>query len=74
MANTMGLVQVKKGMVTRTELEAALKKSFQGDWEWSAKEIDNGRCVVNFPNSETLDMVLDFEEFTLKGSGLYFSG
>jgi hypothetical protein len=73
LANTMGLIQVKKGKVSKTELEAALKKSFQGDWEWSAKEIDSGRFVVNFPNAETLSRVLDFEEFTLKGSGLAIS-
>jgi hypothetical protein len=69
----MGLIQVKKGKVSKTELEAALKKSFQGDWEWSTKEIDSGRFVVNFPNAETLSRVLDFEEFTLKGSGLEIS-
>jgi hypothetical protein len=73
LANTMGLIQFKKGKVSKTELEAALKKSFQGDWEWSAKEIDSGRFVVNFPNTETLSRVLDFEEFTLKGSGLAIS-
>jgi hypothetical protein len=28
-ANTMGLIQVKKGVVNKTELEAALKNSFQ---------------------------------------------
>jgi hypothetical protein len=73
LANTMGLIQVKKGKVSKIVLEAAMKKSFQGDWEWSAKEIDSGRFVVNFPNAETLSRVLDFEEFTLKGSGLTIS-
>jgi hypothetical protein len=63
----------KKGVATKSDLEAGLKRSIQGDWEWSTKEIDNGSFVQTFPNMEVLDRVLAFEDFTLKGSGLSIS-
>jgi hypothetical protein len=34
----MGMILVKKkGVATKSDLEAGLKRSIQGDWEWSKK-------------------------------------
>jgi hypothetical protein len=69
----MALISIKRGAPVVSILEEGLKRSFQGEWDWKVKPMDNNKFFVKFPNHEMLERVLGFEEFTLKGTGLSVS-
>jgi hypothetical protein len=72
-ASVMALISIKRGSPVVSVLEEGLKRSFQGEWDWKVKSMDNNKFVVKFPSHEMLERVLGFEEFTLKGTGLFVS-
>jgi hypothetical protein len=68
--STLGLIQVVKGHLTATSLYGGLIQQFQ--WQWTWKVVEKGPdFVVQFPSSEKLKMMMEFDEFRLKGTNAY---
>jgi hypothetical protein len=67
---TLGLIQVVSGYLTATTLYGGLIDQFQ--WQWTWKVVEKGKdFVVQFPSVEKLKMMMEFDEFKLKGTGAY---
>jgi hypothetical protein len=68
--STLGLIQVVSGYLTATTLYGGLIEQFQ--WQWTWKVVEKGKdFVVQFPSVEKLKMMMEFDEFKLKGTGAY---
>jgi hypothetical protein len=68
--STLGLIQVVSGYLTVTTLYGGLIEQFQ--WQWTWKVVEKGKdFVVQFPSVEKLKMMMEFDEFKLKGTGAY---
>jgi hypothetical protein len=68
--STLGLIQVVSGYLIATTLYSGLIEQFQ--WQWTWKAVEKGRdFVVQFLSVEKLKMMMEFDEFRLKGSGAY---
>jgi hypothetical protein len=46
--NVMNLISIKRGTPSVTTLEEGLKRSFQGEWDWKVKAMDNKKMLLNF--------------------------
>jgi hypothetical protein len=68
--SALGLIQVVSGYLTATTLYGGLIEQFQ--WQWTWKVVEKGKdFVVQFPSMENLKMMMEFDEFKLKGTGAY---
>jgi hypothetical protein len=68
--STLGLIQVVSGYLTATTLYGGLIDQFQ--WQWTWKVVEKGKdFVVQFPSVEKMKMMMEFDEFKLKGTGAY---
>jgi hypothetical protein len=68
--SALGLIQVVSGYLTATTLYGGLIEQFQ--WQWTWKVVEKGKdFVVQFPSVEKLKMMMEFDEFKLKGTGAY---
>jgi hypothetical protein len=68
--STLGLIQVVKGHLIATSLYGGLIQQFQ--WQWTWKVVEKGAdFIVQFPSSEKLKMMMEFDEFRLKGTNAY---
>jgi hypothetical protein len=68
--SALGLIQVVSGYLTATTLYAGLIEQFQ--WQWTWKVVEKGKdFVVQFPSVEKLKVMMEFDEFKLKGTGAY---
>jgi hypothetical protein len=67
---TLGLIQVVRGHLTAASLYGGLIQQFQWQWTWKVVEKGND-FVVQFPSSEKLKMMMEFEEFRLKGTNAF---
>ncbi|TVU42012.1 hypothetical protein EJB05_08394, partial [Eragrostis curvula] len=63
-----GLVKVKAGFLTAKQLEADFSCHFAWGKEWKTKQVGQD-FLLQFPNKERLQELINFPELKLKGSG-----
>lgn len=68
--STLGLIQVTQGHVYPSMLQEGLASQFPWQWRWNVTKQGNG-FLVPFPSAETLGMLVEFEDFKLRGSNSY---
>jgi hypothetical protein len=68
--SALSLIQVVSGYLTATTLYGGLIEQIQ--WQWTWKVVEKGKdFIVQFPSVEKLKMMMEFDEFRLKGTGAY---
>lgn len=64
--NNCGVVQVKSGQITLSELEIELSEIYCKDWPWQIRELDAGKFLVRFPPHKKVADIKNYPSFNLR--------
>jgi hypothetical protein len=64
-----GIVVIKKGAITLSELECELSKIFYKDWPWQIRELTPCKFLVRFPPHRKVSDIKALPSFNLRKRG-----
>jgi len=65
-----GVVRIKEGAISLTELERELSDIFCREWPWQIRELDSGRFLVRFPPHKKVADIKNYPSFDLRKPGV----
>ena len=65
-----GVVRIKEGAISLTELERELSDIFCREWPWQIRELDSGRFLVRFPPHKKVADIKNYPSFDLGKPGV----
>lgn len=61
-----GVVRVKTGQISLTELEGELSKIYFKEWPWQIRELEVGKFSVRFPSHKKVVDIKNYPSFNLR--------
>ena len=65
-----GVVRVKTGNITLSELEAELSEIYCKEWSWQIRELEPGKFLVRFPAHKKVSDIKNYPSFNLRKDGV----
>jgi hypothetical protein len=65
-----GVVRIKTGQITLTELEAELSEIYCKEWPWQIRELEPGKFLVRFPSHKKVSDIKNYPSFNLRKDGV----
>jgi hypothetical protein len=65
-----GVVRVKTGQITLSELEAKLSEIYCKEWPWQIRELEPGKFLVCFPAHKKVSDIKNYPSFNLRKDGV----
>jgi len=65
-----GVVRVKSGKISLSELEAELSEIYCRDWPWQIRELEEGKFLVRFPVHKKVSDIKNYPSFNLRKEGV----
>jgi hypothetical protein len=65
-----GVVLIKKGTITMTELEKELSNIFCKEWPWQMRELTPNKFLVRFPPHRRVEDIKNLPSFNLRKEGV----